>query len=395
MGNQITRLALPYQVYLLTGSTLAIAALTAFQLVPILLFALGGGSLADAVDRRKLLLVIQVGLAVCSLALVWLALLGDPPLLALFIVAFFAAGLFAVEQPTRSSSIPRLVPPERLPAALALNSLNFQLSSIIGPALAGLLIATVGLVGAYVVDALTFVATIVALLVIHPIPPLDQTVRPGLKAIREGLAFVRTRRPILASFVIDLIAMIFAMPTSLFPVLALDVFKVGPVGLGVLAAAPAAGAFIGAVFSGWVNRVERVGRAVVGSVVVWGTAITVFGVMALIGTPVAFVAGLLAMALAGAADMVSAVFRNTIVQLGTPDPLRGRVMSIHSLVVPAGPRIGDVESALVAAVIGPGRAVVAGGRLGLGGVVALGRGMPELGRHVSDRPSTSAAVSTS
>ena len=144
MGNQITRVALPFQVYVLTGSTLAIGALTLFQLVPILLFALGAGSLADAVDRRKLLMVTQLGLAVCSAILALLALSGDPPIVALFAVAFVAAGLGAVDQPTRSSAIPRLVPPERLPAAIALNQLNFQTASIVGPAVGGVLIATVG-----------------------------------------------------------------------------------------------------------------------------------------------------------------------------------------------------------------------------------------------------------
>jgi MFS family permease len=385
IGNQITRLALPFQVYSLTGSTLAIAALTVFQLIPILLFALVGGSLADAVDRRRLLLVTQTGLALCSLALVLLTASGDPPLVALFGIAFVAAGLGAVDQPARGASIPRLVPPERLPAALALNQLNYQASSIIGPAVAGVLIATVGLVGAYVVDVFTFVATFIALLAIRPIPPVGEVVKPGLAAIREGLRFARLHRPIMGTFVIDLIAMVFAMPTALFPVLALDVFRVGPIGLGLLGAAPAVGAFLGALFSGWVGRVTRVGRAVVLSVVGWGLAITAFGVCAVVATPGAFAIGLVALAAAGAADMLSAVFRNTIVQLEAPDELRGRVTSIHSLVVSAGPRLGDVESALLASLIGPAATVVAGGLLCLMGVVAMGQWMPELGRHVIAR----------
>ena len=391
MGNQITRLALPFQVYALTGSTLAIAALTVFQLVPILLFALVGGSLADAVDRRKMLLATQLGLALCSIALVLLALTGEPPLLALFGIAFVHAGLAAIDQPARGAAVPRLVPPERLPAALALNQLNFQAASIIGPALAGVLIATVGLVGAYLVDVLSFAATIVALLVIAPIPPVGDAVKPGLAAIREGLRFARRRRPILGSFAIDLIAMIFAMPTALFPVLALDVFRVGPIGLGLLASAPAAGAFLGALFSGWVGRVSRVGRAVVLSVIGWGLAITAFGLTALVATPAAFVVGLVALAIAGAADMLSAVFRNTIVQLEVPDELRGRVTSINALVVTAGPRVGDVESALLATLIGPAATVVVGGLLCLVGVAALGRWLPDYARHVIDRRAPSSA----
>jgi MFS family permease len=388
MGTQITRLALPFQVYDMTRSTLAIAALTAVQLIPILAFALAAGSVADAVDKRRLLLITQIGLALCTLALVGLAISGNPPLPVLFAVAFVAAGLSAVDQPARGSAIPRLVVPERLPAAFALNQLNFQAASIIGPAVAGLLIATVGLVGAYVVDVVSFLAAFVALIVIAPIPPLGEVTRPGLAAVREGLAFVRRRPVILGSFVIDLNAMILAMPTSLFPAIALDVFRVGPAGLGILAAAPALGAFLGAVLSGWVARVRRAGLAVVVLVGMWGLAMAAFGATTLaaergLGSVAwTFPLGLAMLALAGAADMFSAVFRNAIVQLDTPDALRGRVTSIHTLVVTSGPRLGDIESALVAAVVGPGVAILAGGLLCVGGVGLIARFMPALPGHV-------------
>jgi MFS family permease len=386
IGNQITRIALPFQIYVLTGSTLAIAALTFFQLVPILLFALGGGSLADVVDRRRVLMATQAGMAACSLALVLLALTGEPPILALFAVAFFAAGLSAVDQPARSSSIPRLVPPERLPSAIALNQLNFQMASIVGPAIGGLLIATVGLPGAYAVDFVTFLASLAALFAIRPLPPLTTATRPGLAAIREGLAFTRRRRAILGSFVIDLNAMIFGMPTSLFPVLALDVFGTGPAGFGLMAAAPAAGAFVGALFSGWVRAVERIGLAILLAVAVWGLAITAFGLVT-----VSFPLALLCLALAGAADVFSAVFRSTLVQLETPDELRGRVMSIHILVVTSGPRLGDIEAAVVASLTTPQFAVVSGGVLCVLGVGVVARRFPELARHVIGRPVTAAA----
>lgn len=382
IGNQITRVALPYQVFVLTGSTLAVGALTLVQLVPILLFALGAGSLADAVDRRRLLQFTQAGMAVCSLVLFLLAVSGAPPLAALFVVAFVAAGVGAVDQPTRASSIPRLVPPERLPAAIALNQLNFQTASIAGPAIGGVLIATVGLAGAYAVDALSFLATLAALLVMRPLPPLHEAARPGLAAIAEGLRFARRAPSVLASFVIDLNAMIFGMPTSLFPVLALEVFRVGPEGFGLLAAAPAAGSFVAALVSGWVSSVRRVGRAVIVAVVGWGLAITAFG-LATFSFPLA----LFCLALAGAADMYSAVFRSTIVQLQTPDALRGRVMSIHGLVVTSGPRIGDLEAAAVASVVGPQAAVVSGGLLCLVGVVVVMRAFPELVGHTLRRPS--------
>jgi MFS family permease len=391
IGNQITRLALPFQVYEMTGSTLAIAVLIGFQLVPILVFALVAGSLADAVDRRRLLLVTQTGLLGCSLALAGLAFAGDPPLPALYGLAFLSAALFSFDQPARASAVLRLVHPERLPAALALNQLNFQTASIVGPAVAGVLIATVGLTGAYVADALTFLGSLAAILAIRPLPPLGQVLRPGLEAIREGLAFVRSRRAILGGFLIDLDAMVLAMPVALFPAIALDVFRVGPQGLGAMAAAPAAGAFLAAVLSGWVGRVERVGRAVVLAVIGWGFAMTGFGALTVaqdastVPSVALFVAALAMLAVAGGSDMLSAVFRNTMLQLATPDELRGRVTSIHALVVTSGPRIGDIQASLVAAVIGPGQAVVAGGLLCLAGVGGVVRLLPELPAHTVRR----------
>jgi MFS family permease len=377
IGNQVTRLALPYQVYVLTGSTLAIAALTAVQLVPILVFSLGAGSVADAVDRRRLLLVTQVGLMGCSGALLVLALSPAPPLVALFVVAFLAAGIGSIDQPARSSAVPRLVPPGRLAAAIALGQLNFQIASVVGPAIAGVLIATVGLAGAYGLDLVSFAASLVGLLAIAPIAPVASAARPGLAAVREGLRFALSRRVILSTFVIDLDAMIFGMPTSLFPVLALDVFHAGPTGFGLLGAAPAVGALLGALLSGWVSSVRRVGQAVIVAVAIWGVAITLFGL-----STFSFALALLFLAVAGAADVLSAVFRSTIVQLAAPDELRGRVSSIHILVVTSGPRLGDIEAAAVASVIGAQASVISGGILCVLGVAVVARLFPELGRHV-------------
>lgn len=376
IGNQVTRIVLPYQVYVLTGSTLAIAGLAAFQLVPLLVFALGAGTLADAFDRRRLLLVTQLGQAAASAVLVVLALQPEPPLAAIFAVAAVIASLGAIGHPASASAVPRLVPPERLPAAIALNQLSFQASSIVGPAIGGILIATVGVAGAYGIDVVTFAASIVALLAIRPLAPLASAVRPGLAAIAEGLRFARRRRVILSTFAIDLNAMIFGMPVALFPVLALDVFRVGPAGVGLLAAALATGGFAGAALSGWVTRVERAGRAVVVAVAVWGLAIVGFG-LATFSFPLA----LALLAVAGAADIVSAIFRSTIVQFETPDELRGRVTSIHVLVVTGGPRIGDIEAAAVAAAVGAQLSVVSGGLLCVAGVVAVVRAFPELMAH--------------
>ena len=381
IGNQITRVALPYQVYVLTGSTLALAGLVLAQLVPLLLFTLGGGAIADAFDRRRVLLVMQLGLAGTSLSLAILSLQEQPAIPLLFAVAFVASGFSAFEGPARSSAIPRLVPRERLRAAIALGQLSFNGGSVIGPAIAGGLIASVGVAGAFAVDVATYGVSLLMLLRMRPIPPVGITVRPSLEAIREGLRFVRVRRLILSTFAIDLNAMIFGSPRTLYPVLALDVFKMGPVGLGLLTAAPAAGALIAILMSGGISKFRRIGRGILLAVAGWGAAILLFGLSTSF-----FVLALLFLAIAGAADVVSAVFRSSVVQMETPDELRGRVAAIHILVVTSGPQLGDIEAALVASAIGAQLSVMSGGLLCLLGVAVVARLFPELDAHVLASP---------
>ena len=377
IGNQITRVALPYQVYVLSGSTLALAALVLVQLVPLLVFTLGGGAIADAMDRRRVLLITQVGLAGTSLMLVFLSVQEQPALPLLFVVAFIASGFSAFEWPARSSAIPRLVPKERLRAAIALGQLSFNGGSVIGPAIAGALIAAAGVAGAYAVDLVTYALSLAMLIRMRPIPPLGGTGRPGLEAIREGLRFVRVRRLILSTFAIDLNAMIFGSPRTLYPVLALDVFRTGPVGLGLLAAAPAFGALVAILLSGGISRFRRIGRGILFAVAAWGGAILLFGLSTSF-----FVLALGFLAIAGAADVVSAVFRSSVVQMETPDELRGRVAAIHILVVTSGPQVGDIEAALVASAIGAQLSVMSGGLLCLLGVLVVARAFPELDAHV-------------
>jgi MFS family permease len=381
IGNQITRVALPFQVYVLTHSTLAVAGLSLVQLVPLLLFSLGGGSLADAFDRRKLLLVTQSGLALSSLALAIVSLQTSPPLLLLFAIAFVAASFSAIDWPARSSAVARLVPAHRLPAAIALNQVSLNAGSIIGPAIGGLVLATVGVSGAYALDVVTFAVFIAAITSLSPIPPLVAGARPGMAAILEGLRFVRGRRVLLSTFAIDLNAMIFGMPNALFPALALDVFRAGPIGVGLLNAAPALGAFLGAVISGAVTRIRRVGRGIIVAVAVWGIAIVLFGLSTLLPLSIALPLALASLAVAGGADVLSAVLRGSVLQLATPDELRGRVSAIHIVVVTSGPRIGDIEAAAVASVIGAQLSALSGGILCLLGVFVVARLYPELDRH--------------
>jgi MFS family permease len=384
VGRQVTVVALPFELWQLTHSSLSIGLLALVQLVPILVFALGGGALADAVDRRRLLLVTQLSLAASSLCLALLALMPDPPIVALYVVAFFAAGTGAVDLPARSSAIPRLVPRERLHAAIAVNSLGSQAVSVVGPVFAGVLIETTGIASAFAFDVVTFLAAIVALLVIAPIPPNVGAARPGLRAVAEGLSFARARKIVLATFVIDLDAMVFGMPSSLFPQLALTVFNAGAAGYGLLTAAPALGALLGATVTGWIGRVRRPGRGVVVAVAAWGVAIVAFGLLT-----VSFPLALGCLAIAGAADVISAVLRSSIVQLETPDPLLGRLMSIHTLVVTSGPRLGDAEAATVAAVAGTQFSVISGGVLCLVGLLVVLRRFPELLAYETPRDAAS------
>ena len=375
MGAQVTRIALPYQLYVITHSALALGALSTVQLAGILLFSLVGGAVADAVDRRALLFCTQTALCAVSTCLALMALANQSTPWLLFLLAFLGSAFSALDSPARSALIPRLVTRERLSAAISINQATFQTASVIGPGLGGLLIAWGGLPAAYGVDAATFSAAFVALLALPRIQPLHDVPRPSLESVLEGLRFVRQVPVILSGFVIDLDAMVFGLPVALFPVLALDFFHAGPQGLGLLVSAPAVGAVIGVVTSGWLQRARRQGRVLIGVVGVWGAAITLFGLMP--SLPLA----MLFLAVAGGADAISAILRSTINQLTSPDALRGRVSSLHMMVVTSGPRLGDIEATMVASATSAQFSVVSGGLACLLGLLLVARRFPELARY--------------
>jgi MFS family permease len=377
-GRQITVVALPYQVFRLTGSSLAVGLIGLVQVVPLIVFSQIGGAVADRVDRRKLILVTELGLAVSSVLLMLGALSHHAPLWYLYSVAGLQAGLSGVNSPTRSAAVPNLVSLPRLPAALALNQVMYNTTLIVGPAVGGLILARVGLTWAYGADVVTFAASITASILLRPLPPLrgGHSETTGWRAIQEGFAYLRGRRVLISTFLIDLDAMIFGMPRAVFPVLALEVFKVGPEGLGLLYAAPALGALTGALTAGWVGRIRHQGRAVIWAVALWGLAITAFGLLGKL-----FVLGLVLLAVAGGADVISAVFRGTILQLSVPDALRGRLSAIHIMVVTGGPRLGDVEAGVVASLVSPIFSVVSGGIACVAGVAVLALLVPELARY--------------
>lgn len=375
LGRQLTVVAIPFQVFTITGSSLAVGMIGLATVVPLVTMSLAGGAIADAVDRRKLLLLTQLASAATSAGLALNAGSSSPRLWPIYVLAALSAGLSGVDLPARNAMIPNLVGRKLYPSAAALGQIQFQIGQVAGPALAGLIISQVSLAAAYWIDVASFGAAVVALLLIAPQPPEGGGTRASLSSIAEGLRYVRGRRLLVGTFLIDIDAMVFGMPRALFPALGTGFFGGGAGTVGLLYAAPGAGALVGALFTGWVGGVRRQGRAVIIAVVVWGAAIAAFGLVAWLPL------GLFMLALAGAADVVSAVFRNTILQLSVPDGLRGRLSSVHIAVVTGGPQVGDAEAGAVAAITSPRFSVVSGGLACILGVAALVRWVPELARY--------------
>ena len=375
LGRQLTVVAIPFQVFTMTGSSLAVGMVGLVTVVPLVALSLAGGAIADAVDRRKLLLVTQVLSAATSAGLAVNASSSSPRLWPVYVLAALSAGLAGVDLPARTATIPRLVGRELYPSAAALGQIQFQIGQVAGPALAGVVISQISLAAAYWVDVVSFAAAVAALVFISPQPPDEGGTRASLASIAEGLRYVKGRRLLVGTFLIDINAMVFGMPRALFPALGTGFFGGGALAVGLLYAAPGAGALIGALFTGWVGRVRRQGRAVIVAVMVWGGAIAAFGLVPWL--PLALVL----LALAGAADVVSAVFRNTILQLSVPDGLRGRLSSVHIAVVTGGPQLGDAEAGAVAALTSARFSVVSGGVACILGALALVRLVPELARY--------------
>lgn len=361
VGTQVTAVAVPIQVYDQTHSTAAVGFVGLAGLLPVIVFGLYGGAIADAVERRRLVLGTTVGQTALSTVLVAQALAGLHSTALLYAIVAVQAALFSMDSPARSAFIPRLLPTHLLPAANTLKQVQFNIGVTAGPLLAGLLVAGPGYAAAYGLDALSFGASLWAVRSLPPMPPAGGGRRAGTASVLEGLAFLRTRPVLLMTFVVDLVAMVFAMPRALFPAIAHDVYGGGPQVAGALYSALAAGALVGALFGGWLGRVRRQGRAVLLAILAWGVAIAAFGASGSV------VMGLLLLAAAGMADMVSAVFRNAILQSAAPDEMRGRLGGVFIVVVAGGPRLGDGRAGLGASLIGAQGAVVAGGLL----VVAL------------------------
>ena len=377
LGTQAALVALPYQVYVISHSAFLTGLLGLVELGPLIALSLFGGALADMFDRRRLLLFAQIALVLVASGLAAAALLGTPPLWLLYVLAGLSTAAAAVERVTTSAMVPNLVGPGRLRGALALTFGLYNLTQVVGPALGGVLISVAGVEGAYIADAATCAGMAVAAYMMSPQPPTDapEERESIFLSIVTGIRFVRRERALVGSFVIDLAAMTFGMPRALFPVLALTVYHAGATGTGALFAAVAAGATVAALTTGWLEHARWLGRIVLGSVALWGLAI------ALAGVTTSLLIGILMLALAGAADSVSAVCRSTISQTLTPDHLRGRMSSVFSLVVASGPRLGDVESGAVASLSTPRVSVISGGLACVVSVGLVAMLYPELARY--------------
>jgi MFS family permease len=372
IGTQLTAVAVLLQVYAITKSSFAVGLVGLFGFIGLVGVGLYGGSVADAVDRRRLSLVTSSGLALLSGVLVLQAVLDLRSVPLLYGVILFQAALFGIDSPARQAMIPRLLDASEYPAANALSQISMNAGFTIGPLLAGLLVAANH--GSfwlpYGIDALTFTAALYAVWRLPPMPPHGGGTRAGVASVVEGFRFLGGQPVLLMSFLVDIVAMVFGMPRALFPAIAGGFYGGGAATVGVLTAAIAVGAIVPVLLSGLLRGVHRHGQAVVVSILVWGAAIAAFGFTRQLWL------GLLCLAVAGAADAVSAVFRSTILQEATPDALRGRLSGVFIVVVAGGPRLGDVESGSVAALTSTEFAVVSGGVACIAGVLALAAAVP-------------------
>jgi predicted MFS family arabinose efflux permease len=376
-GSQFTVVAVFVQVTRLTGSEAAVGLTGLVWLAGLVVGSIAGGTVLDSWDRRRLLIVAQLVIAVGVATLLAGSIAGDPPIGVIYAGLAVMAAASAIDGPTRSAMTPRLVGPELIPSAQALNQVIWNGAGIFGPALAGITIQRFGVTLAYAIDLVSVGMMLLAALALHPMPPEErERNQTGLRAVREGFAYVRGSRLLQSTFAIDLVAMVFGMPRALFTFLAVEQFGRGVEIIGLLFSAPAVGALLGALTSGWTRSVRRQGQAVAVAVAAWGAAIAGFG---LVGDRLWL--ALVMLALAGWADVISAIFRSTILQLSVPDRLRGRLFGIHSLVVTGGPRLGDFEAGLVARLVSPGFSVVSGGIACILGAGVVALAYPELRRH--------------
>jgi MFS family permease len=368
-GSMITYVALPFQIKELTNSYIAVGLIGAVELVPLIIFGLYGGVLADKVDRRKMILYTEIALALMTFSLFINSQLDNPSLIWIYVVAGTFAALDGLQRPSADAILPRLVGHDDLPAASALMSLRWQTGVIAGPALAGILLATAGTGTAYLVDVVTFVISILFVLRVKSVKPFEKNLAPTISAMREGIKYAASRKDLMGTYLVDLAAMFFAMPTALFPFWAdqLD----AEWALGLFYAAGTIGSVIVTLTSGWIKNYHHHGRAVFLAAIGWGAAIT------LAGTTDSLFLIIFFLALAGASDMVSALFRGAIWNQSIPDELRGRLAGIELLSYSVGPLGGQMRAGTFAAVTNLKTSVISGGLLCIGFVSIAAAALPK------------------
>ncbi len=336
IGSMVTYVALPYQVATMTGSYVAVGALGIVELGPLIVFGLYGGALADAVDRRRLVLITEACFTVVSALLTVNALLPQPQLWLLYVASFGYAVLDGLQRPSLDALIPRIVPPDQLAGAGAMNSLRMNIGTIAGPAIGGVVIAIAGVGAAYALDVVSYSASLVALALMRAVPPTVGGTKASLRGIKEGLAYAWGRKDLLGTYAVDLVAMTFAFPFALFPFVAQQFHA--PWSLGLLYAAPYVGSLVATLTSGWSSRVHHHGRFIAVAAAAWGLAIALFGLSPTLPLALFF------LVLAGAADMISGLFRGLMWNLTIPDELRGRMAGIELLSYSIGPTLGQVRA---------------------------------------------------
>jgi MFS family permease len=377
LGSMITYVALPFQVAALTSSPVLVGLLGVFEFVPLLVMALLGGALADYLDRRRLVLASEAGFTVLTGVLLVNALLGAPQLWTLYLVAALTGTLDGLQRPALDAMTPRLVVPAQIPAAAALTSLRGDFATLAGPAIGGVVIASAGLPAAYALDLVTFAASLTCLWLIRAVPPPPDADRPSIRGVVTGLRYAASRPELLGTYLVDINAMFFGMPMALYPFVAHRLG--GPVVLGLLYSAESVGGLAATLTSGWAGRVRRHGLAVILAAGCWGLAITGFGLAVSVWTSLWLGLGFLV--LAGAADMISGLFRGTIWDQTIPDHLRGRLAGVEMLSYSSGPSLGNLRAGLAARPLGVSGSIVSGGLLCAAGTVALAVALPRFRRY--------------
>ena len=390
IGSNMRYVAVPWQVFQITHSTVAVGLVGLAEVVPLIALSLFSGALADRTDRKRLVAWSQIGLMIAAIALAIITLQGDPSIGWIYFLTAVSSAFNAIDRPARGAMMPALVAPDKLSAAIALRQVVFQTTQIIGPLIGGLLIAAFSVGWVYVIDAVTFLAALYSLRWVPAVRGEDLHDETAWRSVKEGFRFV-TRTPlILGILVIDLVAMIFGMPRAVFPALAERIFGMGAGGVGLLYSSISIGALIGALTTGWVSRVRRHGMAVLLSVAAWGVAITLAGL-----TTFSLALTMFFFAIAGWADVISAVFRGTMLLDNTPDSLRGRANAVNIMVVTGGPRLGDIEAGLAAAAFGVVPSIVLGGAACLAGTALVAALFPQMRAYLApDRSVRSATDST-